>query len=68
MAQLWNWSDIMTVKELMDLLKKQPSDAIVMYRHNKYGRIDIEEVNYTEEELLFGHKIKTVTLEGIKKG
>ena len=58
----------MTVKELMDLLKKQPNDAIVMYRHNKYGRIDIEEVNYTEEEMLFGHKIKTVTLEGTKKG
>ena len=57
----------MTVKELINILKKQPSDAIIMYRHNKYGRIDIDKVIYTEEELLFGHKIKTVTLEGDTK-
>lgn len=54
----------MTVKELIDLLKKQPKDAVVMYRHNRYGRIDIDELRYSEEELLFGKKIKTVTLEG----
>ena len=57
----------MTVKELIDILKEKPNDAIVMYRHNKYGRIDIEDVSYSEEELLFGQKIKTVTLEGEKK-
>ena len=61
------WGDIMTVKELIEALKKQPKDAIVMYRHNKYGRIDIDKVEYAEEELLFGHKIKTVTLEGESK-
>ena len=57
----------MTVKELIDVLKKQPKDAIVMYRHNKYGRIDIDDVIYSEEQLLFGQKIKTVTLEGRTK-
>ena len=54
----------MTVKELIEALKQQSKDAIVMYRHNQYGRIDIDTITYTEEELLFGHKIKTVTLEG----
>jgi len=57
----------MTVKELIENLKKQPSDAIVMYRHNKYGRIDIDTIHYSEEELLFGYKIKTVTFEGESK-
>ena len=54
----------MTVKELIDELKEQPKDAIVMYRHNQHGRIDVEEISYSEEQLLFGAKIKTVTLEG----
>jgi len=58
------WSDNMTVKELINELKKQPGDAIVMYRHNKHGRIDIDEILYSEEELLFGKKIKTVTFAG----
>ena len=57
----------MTVKELIELLKKQPKDAVVMYRHNKYGRIDIDKVDYSEEQLLFGKKIGTVTLEGKTK-
>lgn len=57
----------MTVKELIEILKKHPNDAIVMYRHNKYGRIDIDKVSYSEEDLLFGHKIKTITLEGETK-
>lgn len=57
----------MTVKELIEKLKKQPDDAIVMYRHNKYGRIDVDVISYSEEELLFGRKIKTVTLEGESK-
>lgn len=57
----------MTVKELIEKLKKQPDDAIVMYRHNKYGRIDIDTISYSEEELLFGRKIKTITLEGESK-
>lgn len=54
----------MTVKELINILKQKPLDAIVMYRHNKYGRIDIDNIVYTEEQLLFGNKIKTITLEG----
>lgn len=54
----------MTVRELIEKLKKHPKDAIVMYRHNKYGRIDIDQITYSEEQLLFGEKIKTVTLEG----
>ena len=57
----------MTVKELINELKKLPKDATVMYRHNKYGRIDIDKVEYSEEKLLFGCKIKTVTLEGEAK-
>lgn len=57
----------MTVKELIEALKKQPSDAVVMYRHNKYGRIDIDKIIYTEDEMLFGYKIKTVTFEGESK-
>ena len=57
----------MTVKELIDELKKLPKDATVMYRHNKYGRIDIDEIHYSEEQLLFGCKLKTVTLEGQAK-
>ena len=57
----------MTVKELIEALKKQPYDATVMYRHNRYGRIDIDEIRYSEEQLLFGCKIKTVTLEGESK-
>lgn len=54
----------MTVKELIEFLKKQPKDAIVMYKHNRYGRIDVKEIIYSEEKLLFGEKIKTVTLSG----
>lgn len=57
----------MTVKELIDELKRQPKNAIVMYRHNKYGRIDIDAVVYSEEKLLFGNKLQTVTLEGSYK-
>ena len=57
----------MTVKELIDELKRFPTDAVVMYRHNKYGRIDIDKVLFSEEEMLFGYKIKTVTLEGETK-
>lgn len=57
----------MTVKELINELKKMPKDATVMYRHNKYGRIDIETVTYSEDRLLFGCKLKTVTIEGNTK-
>ena len=57
----------MTVKELISILKKQPDDAVVMYRHNEHGRINVDEVFYAEEKLLFGQKIKTVTLEGKKE-
>lgn len=57
----------MTVKELIEELKKLPAEAYVMYRHNQYGRIDIDKIVHTEEELLFGRKIHTVTLEGEMK-
>jgi len=57
----------MIVKELIEELKKLPADAYVMYRHNKYGRIDIDTIIHTEEELLFGRKIHTVTFEGKTK-
>ena len=40
-----------------------PEESIVMYRHNKFGRIDIDEIDYKEEELLSGEKVKTLTLE-----
>lgn len=53
----------MTVKELKEILDVYPEDSVVMYRHNKFGRIDIDEIDYKEEELLSGEKIKTLTLE-----
>jgi len=53
----------MTVKELKEILNKHPEDAVVMYRHNKYSRIDIDEIDYKEENLLSGGTIKTLTLE-----
>jgi len=56
----------MTVKDLIKKLKTLPDDAVVTYRHNKYGRIDVEDITYTEEELLFGKKMIFVTLEGEK--
>ena len=63
LSQLLYWSDIMTNKELKDILFKYPEDCIVMYRHNKFGRIDIDYVDFIEEELLSGEKIKTIVLE-----
>ena len=53
----------MTVKELIDKLIKVPEDAIVMYRHNKYGRVDIDSIDYQQEMLLSGHIILILTLE-----
>jgi len=53
----------MTVKELKEILNKYSEDAVVMYRHNKYGRIDVDEIDYKEENLLSGETIKTFTLE-----
>ena len=53
----------MTVKELKEILNMHPEEATVMYRHNKFGRIDIDEIDYKEEELLSGKKVKTLTLE-----
>ena len=54
----------MTVKELKEILEKYPEECVVMYRHNKYGRIDIDEIDYKEENLLSGAKIQTLVLEG----
>lgn len=53
----------MTIKELKETLEVYPEDSIVMYRHNKFGRIDIDEIDYKEEELISGEKVKTLTLE-----
>ena len=55
----------MTVEELMQELAKCSPDAIVMYRHNKYGRVDIDTIEYKQEEIASGNYIYTVTLEGI---
>ena len=54
----------MTVEELIKKLMELPQEAIVMYRHNKYGRIDIDTVDSEEELLLSGGYIRTVTLSG----
>lgn len=54
----------MTNKELQDILSQYPDDYVVMYRHNKYGRINIDIINCTEEALLSGKIIKCLTLEG----
>ena len=53
----------MTNKELKDILFKYPEDCIVVYRHNKHGRIDIDFIDYTEETLVSGDKIHILTLE-----
>ena len=53
----------MNVGELVAILTQYPEDAIVMYRHNKYGRIDIDTVIYAEEEMN-DKVIHTLTLEG----
>ena len=57
----------MTIKDLKSILDEYPEDSIVMYRHNKYGRVDIDKVTYNEEELLTGSVIKTLTLEATFK-
>ena len=54
----------MTVEELIVELNKLPKDSIVMYRHNKYGRIDIDKIDYQQELLYSGRYIKTATFEG----
>ena len=54
----------MTVEELINRLSKCPPEAIVMYRHNKYGRIDIDTIEVQEELMLSGGYIRTVTFEG----
>ena len=54
----------MTVDELVNKLINLPQDAIVMYRHNQYGRIDIDTINYEEELQYTGGYLRTVTFEG----
>lgn len=53
---------MMTIKELKEMLDKYPEDAIVMYRHNKYGRIDIDKIDYKEENTASKH-FKSLILE-----
>ena len=54
----------MTVKELINKLQYLPDNAIVTYRHNQYGRIDVTTMDYQDEVLLSGQHIAIVTLEG----
>ena len=54
----------MTVEELINKLTNLPQDAIVTYKHNKHGRIDVDTVEFQEELLYSGGYIRTVTLEG----
>lgn len=54
----------MTVKELINLLKKLPQDATVTYRHNQHGRIDVDEVYASTEKMLFGQIKNFVTFKG----
>lgn len=54
----------MTIEELINELSKLPQESIVMYRHNKYGRIDIDTVDFDQELLYSGGYIRTVTLSG----
>ena len=54
----------MTVEELINKLSKLPQDSIVMYKHNKYGRIDIDAVDFQQELMYSGGYIRTVTLSG----
>lgn len=53
----------MTVKELKEILERVPEDAIVTYRHNEHGRIDVDKIDYRTETLLSGKKINILTLE-----
>jgi hypothetical protein len=53
----------MTAKELKNILEAYPDDCIITYRHNKYGRIDVDKVEYREEQLLSGNMIHTLTFE-----
>ena len=53
----------MTVKELKEIIASCPDDAIVTYRHNQYGRIDVDYIDYKEEERLSGKKEWILTLE-----
>ena len=54
----------MTVEELIQELSKLPQESIVMYRHNKYGRIDIDTVDFEQELKYSGGYMRTVTLSG----
>lgn len=53
----------MTIRELKEALQSLPEDSIVTYRHNKYGRIDIDAISFEEEKTLTGNTIKLITLE-----
>ena len=54
----------MTVEELINQLMKLPQESIVMYENNKYGRVDIDTIDFNQELLLSGGYIRTVTLSG----
>lgn len=54
---------MMTIKELKEILERYPDDALITYRHNEYGRMDVDEIDYKEEMLFSGKKIRLFTLE-----
>lgn len=53
----------MTGKDLKDILDKYPEDTVILYRHNQYGRMEIDDANFTEEKLASEKKIYFLTLE-----
>ena len=54
----------MTNKELKELLFKYPDNCIIVYRHNKYSRIDVDFIDFSEETMTSGEKKHFLTLEG----
>lgn len=53
----------MTIKDLKEILDKYPEDTVLLYRHNQYGKVEIDEIDFSEEKLLSGEVLKTLTFE-----
>ena len=53
----------MTIKELKEILDKYSDDTVIMYRHNIYSTVDIDEIDYKEECLPSGKTVKCLVLE-----
>ena len=54
----------MTVDDLVQKLINMPQDVIITYRHNQYGRIDVDTVEFEQELMYSGGYIRIVTLSG----